>query len=127
MQVFVAGLLTLSGLPILFAGARPGSLSETLSEPLLHIWAIALVAGGTMIVSAAIVPKPITALYLELAASPPLAFVLFAYASGAVQVGGDRAVVATSLAAGLAAAYIARATRAWQRLRKLRTELRKHE
>lgn len=127
MQVFVAILLTLSGMPILFGGPKPGSLSESLPSPLVYVWAAVLVAGGAAVVAAAIVRNPETALYLEFAAAPPLALVLTAYASGALFAAGLQAVVAAGLSLGLAGAFTIRAAKVYRTIRNLRVALEEQE
>lgn len=123
MQVFVAGLLTLSGIPILAGGPQPGSLSSALPDPLVYLWAVVLVAGGAMVVTAALVRSPETALYFEFAAEPPLALVLSAYAIGALVAAGLQAVVAVALSLGLAAAFTVRAVTVYRKIRGLRAAL----
>lgn len=127
MQVFVAGLLTLSGIPILAGGAQPGSLSEALPSPLVYMWATTMVVGGATVVAAAIVKNPITALYLELVADPPLALVLNAYAAGALTVAGWKAIVPFALLVGLSAAFTTRTFTVYRTLRNLRTALGRRE
>jgi hypothetical protein len=125
MHLYVALLLTLSGLPVLFGDVRPGSLSQELPNVFVHIWAGTLVVCGLLIVVAGVVRNLFTALYLELVASVPLALVLFAYANGAMNVGGTRAIVPVSLLLGLVFAYVARSWRAWRTLKRLRGVLKR--
>jgi hypothetical protein len=127
MQVFVAVLCTASGIPLLLGGPQPGSLSESLPSWLVHVWAAVLVTGGALLVSAAIVRDKVTALFLELTASPPLALVLSAYASGALFIAGWKAVVPVGLLAGLAAAFLLRAAKVYRQIRELRAELGRRE
>lgn len=127
MQVFVAGLLTMSGIPILLGGPQPGSLSEALPSWLVYAWAVVLVAGGATVVAAAIVRSPITALFFELAADPPLAIMLCTYAGGALSVAGWKAIVPVSLLLGLAAAFITRTVKVYRTIRDLRAVLGKRK
>lgn len=107
-QVLIAGLLMLSGLPILWGGPRPGSVNESLPAPLLMVWAAVLTAGGAMVVLAAIVP-PLPALFLELIADPPLCVMCVVYAASAGTLAGFRAAVPVALVAGAAVAFGIRA------------------
>lgn len=118
-QVLVAALLMVSGLPILLGGARPGSLNQSLPTPLLYLWAAVAVAGGAMVVTAAIV-GPISALYLELIADVPLSIVCFAYSISAVMVGGPRAIVAAAIVTAAALAFLVRARQVYRTFVRLR-------
>lgn len=108
-----------SGVPILFGGVRPGSLNEALPAPLLYVWAGVAVAGGTMVVAAAIV-GPVAALYLELIADVPLSIACFAYSISMAMVGGSRATVAASIVAAASAAFLIRARQVFRTFRQLR-------
>lgn len=118
-QVLVAALLVVSGLPILFGGARPGSLQESLPAPLLYLWASVAVIGGAMVVSAAVV-GPVAALYLELIADVPLSIVCFAYSISVAMVGGSRAIVAASIVTAAAVAFLVRARQVFRTFMQLR-------
>lgn len=127
MQVFVAGLLALSGLPTLLGGPQPNSLSAALPTLLVYAVAGVFTGGGALVVAAAVVRNPITALYLEFAAAPPLALVLNAYAGGALSVAGWRAIVPFALLVGLSAAFTLRAVKVYRQIRELRAALGKQE
>jgi hypothetical protein len=123
-QVFVAGLLMVSGISILAGGPQPGSLSAALPTALVYVWAAVVAAGGAMVVTAAII-KPLPALYLEFIAHPPLAVMCLVYSTAAVFLAGGRALVPVALLFGLSLAF---AIRFWQTLktfRALRAELRR--
>jgi hypothetical protein len=106
LQLLVAAMCVLSGVPVLFGGPRPGSVSATLPGPLVLVWAAVLVLGGLAVVVAAVLPSPVTALYYELAAEPPLAVMCGVYAGCALVFGGLNALVpaAIVLGAGIALA-----------------------
>ncbi len=123
MQVFVAVLIAVSGMPILLGGPQPGSLSESLPTLLVYVWAGVMVGGGALVVAAAAVRNPETALYFELAADAPLAIMLSTYAVGTLVAAGLHAAVAASLSLGLAAAFAARAVKVYRTIRELRTVL----
>lgn len=120
-QVLVAALLVLSGLPILGGGPQPGSVSATLPGVLVYLWAGVLVLGGLLVVAAAVVRTAEFGLYLELAAHPPIAVMLWVYAASAFVVGGGAAAVAGGI---IAAIGLARTFRTFQVIRTLR-DLRK--
>lgn len=120
MQVFVAALLALSGWPILLGGPRPGSLAAALSPTFVMVWAGTLVAGGVLMVLAAIVRGPLLGVYLELLSAPSLALLLFAYGQAALYAVGTKAIVAVALCLGLAAAFVVRTVQAGRTLRRLR-------
>jgi hypothetical protein len=127
MQVFVAGLLALSGLPTLLGGPQPNSLSAALPTLLVYVVAGVFTAGGALVVAAAVVRNAETALYLEFSAALPLALALIAYAGAAVSVAGLRAIVPVLLLSGLAAAFVTRAVSTYRTIRELRTVLGKQE
>lgn len=127
MQVFVAGLLTLSGLPTLLGGPQPNSLEQSLPSWLVYGVAAVFTAGGALVVGAAIVRNAETALYLEFAAAPPLALALVSYASGALSLAGLRAAVPAALLVGLAAAFALRGFTVYRTIKALRTALGSHE
>lgn len=118
-QVLVAALLMVSGLPILFGGPRPGSVNAALPTPLLMLWAGVLTAGGAMVVAAAIV-GPLTALFLELVADPPLAVMCVVYSASAAMLGGLKAVVPVALVSGAAVAFGIRAVQVFKTLKAVR-------
>lgn len=126
MQVLVAALLMLSGLPILFGGPRPGSVSAALPTPLLLLWAGVLTLGGAMVVAAAVV-GPAAALYLELAADPPLAVMCAVYSASVVMLAGARGLVPAALVLAAALAFAIRAAQVYRTLRAVRRELRRLE
>lgn len=121
-QVFVAALLTVSGLSILAGGPQPGSLSATLPAPLVYVWAVVVTAGGAMVVAAAIV-GPLPALYLEFVADPPLAVMCLVYSTAALLLAGGRAVVPVGLLFGLALGFAIRFWQVLKTFRALRAEL----
>lgn len=123
MQVFVAGLLALSGLPTLLGGPQPNSLSAALPTLLVYAVAGVFTGGGALVVAAAAVRSPVTALYLEFAAALPLALSLLTYATGAVALAGAKAAIPVALLLGLAAAFIARAVKTYRTIRDLRSAL----
>lgn len=127
MQVAMAILLTLSGLPTLFGGPQPGSLSEVLPAALVYAVAGVFTGGGALIVAAAAVRNPELALYLELTAAAPLMLMLSTYAGAALSVAGLRAAFAAALALGLAVAFSVRAVKVYQTIRGLREKLGKHK
>lgn len=127
MQVFVASLLTLSGIPILLGGPQPGSLSAALPTLLVYVWAGVMVGGGGLVVAAAIVRDPETALYMEFTAAAPLALMLTAYAGSVLEAAGLKAAVAAALSLGLACAFTARAVAVYRTIRKLRAVLEDQE
>lgn len=122
-QVLVAALLMVSGLPILFGGPRPGSVSASLPTPLLLLWAGVLTAGGAMVVSAAMVP-PLAALYLELIADPPLAVMCVVYSVSVAMLAGWRGALPAALVAALAVAFAIRAAQVYRTLSAIRHEIR---
>ena len=122
-QVLVAALLVVSGLPILFGGPRPGSVSATLPEVLVYLWAGVLVLGGVLVVAAALVRSAELGLYLELAAHPPLAVMLWVFGASAVAVGGGKAIVAASIIGGIGLARTVRTVQVVRTLAKLRRDL----
>jgi hypothetical protein len=125
MQVFVAALCALSGVPILFGGPRPGSVNEALPDALVFVWAAVLVAGGLAVVVAAVLRSPVTALYFESAAELPLAIMCAVYAASVLSFGGLNALVPAAIVSAAGAAF---AVRSWQvfatirALRRLLTE-----
>lgn len=118
-QVLVAALLVVSGLPILLGGPQPGSINETLPGPLVYLWASAIVAGGAMVVAAAIV-GPLAALYLELIADPPLSLMCLVYASAVWTVAGLRGAVPVALVMAAGLAFAVRARQVWLTFRQLK-------
>lgn len=116
-QVFLSLLCILAGLPILFGGPRPGSLSAALPGWLLAVWSVTLVTGGSFLIAAAVTRSIIRALYLEAVAHLPLAFMTLAYASALLGVIG---VPAWSSALIVLAFGCASAVRAFQVARTLR-------
>lgn len=124
-QVLLAALLVVSGLPILFGGPRPGSVSATLPEVLVYLWAGVLVLGGALIVAAAVVRSPEVGLYIELAAHPPVAVMMWVYALSALVVGGGPAAVAAALIGGFGLARTVRTVQVLRSLAKLRTDLKR--
>lgn len=127
MQVFVAGLLTLAGLPILLGGPQPGSLSEALPAVLVYAVAAVFTGGGAATVTAAAMRNPVTALYFEIAAAPPLALASIAYASGALALAGGRAAVSAAIFLGLAGAFVTRTVAVYRTMRDLQAELGRQE
>lgn len=117
-QVFVAALLVVSGIPILLGGPRPGSINETLPAPLVYLWAVVIVAGGAMVVAAALV-GPLAALYLELVADPPLSVMCLVYAAAVLTVVGMRGAVAVALVVAASIAFAVRASQVWRTFRTL--------
>lgn len=122
MQVLVAALLVVSGLPVLFGGPRPGSVAETLPGPLLFVWALVFTLGGALVVAAAIV-GPHAALYLELIADLPLAIMCSVYAVSVLMLAGTRAVVPAGLVIAAAIAFVIRTVQVGRTLRALRREM----
>jgi hypothetical protein len=118
-QVLVAALLMVSGLPVLFGGPRPGSVSASLPTPLLMVWAGVITIGGAMVVLAAAVP-PLLALFLELIADPPLAVMCVVYAASVAMLAGWRAAVPAALVAGMALAFAIRAVQVYRTLSAVR-------
>lgn len=111
--MFIAALLMMSGFQYLIGGPRPGSVNEALPGPLVFVWAAVLVAGGLLVVVAALAPTQLS-LYLELMAHPALAISCWVYAAAAVTFAG----LAASLPAGVVlGAGAAAAVRAWQVIR----------
>jgi len=127
MQVFVGGLLTLSGLPTLLGGPHPNSLQQSLPVWLVYGVAAVFTAGGALVVGAAIVRNAETALYLEFAAAAPLALALVSYASAALSLSGLRAAVPTALLLGLAAAFATRGFTVYRTIKDLRKALGRQE
>jgi hypothetical protein len=123
MQVFVALLLALSGIPTLVGGPQPNSLSAALPVVLVYVVSGVFTAGGALVVAAAAVRNAETALYLEFSAALPLALALSAYAAAATTLGGARAVVPVALLVGLAAAFVTRAVTTYRTIRDLRAAL----
>lgn len=125
-QVLVAALLMLSGLPILLGGPRPGSISATLPAVLVYVWAAVLVAGGALVVAAALAP-PLAALFLELIADPPLAVMCLVYAASAAMLAGLRAVVPVALVTGAALAFGLRSVQVARTVWMVRREISRRE
>lgn len=124
-QVSIAALLVLSGVPILAGGPRPGSVSATLPEALVYLWAGVLILGGLLIVAAALARSPEAGLYLELAAHPPLALMMWVYALSALVVGGGPAIVAAAVIGGFGLARTVRTVQVLLALTELRKDLRR--
>jgi hypothetical protein len=124
--VLIAALLMASGLSVLFGGTRPGSVNAALPTPLLLLWAGVITVGGAMVVAAAIT-GPVLALYLELAADPPLAVMCVVYGASAATLAGLRAVVPVALVAAAAAAFAIRAAQVIRTLVKVRRSARSEE
>lgn len=122
MQVLVAALLLLSGFPILLGGPQPGSIASALPGPLVYAWAGVLAVGGALVVAAAIV-GPLTALYLELIADPPLAIMCAVYSASALMLAGSRAAVPAGIVLAAAVAFAIRAVQVGRTLGALRREL----
>lgn len=123
-QVLVALLLLVSGTGLLFGGPRPGSITATLPPPLLYVWAVTSVAGGALVVAAAVARSAETALYLELVADLPLALVCTTYAAAAFSATGWRAAVApVAVVLATAGAFAIRAWQVWRTLTVLRATL----
>lgn len=122
-QVLVAALLVISGLPIIAGGPRPGSVSATLPVPLVYLWAGVLVLCGLMVVAAAVVRSAEVGLYLELAAHPPMAVMLWVYAASAFLVGGGQAAVAGAILAAIGLARTVRTIQVFRALVKLRKDI----
>lgn len=119
-QVFVSVLLVLGGLPILGGGPRPGSINEVLPPLLVYVWAVVIVAGGALLVAAALVTSPVTALYLERIAHSPIALMCAVYAGSLMSLVGLRAAFSAGIVAGIAVAAVVRAVQVSRTLRKLR-------
>lgn len=126
MQVLVAALLMLSGLPILFGGPRPGSVTAALPTPLVLLWAGVLTLGGAMVVAAAVVP-PVAALFLELIADPPLAVMCAVYAASVLMLAGTRGLVPAAIVTAAALAFAIRGVQVGRTLVAVRRELRRLE
>jgi hypothetical protein len=104
-QVLIAVMCVLSGLPILFGGPRPGSLTAALPVVFLYVWAIVITTCGVLVVAAALVRSVINALYLEMIADLPLALILAAYAVALLSSAGLRGLVPATIVVGASAAF----------------------
>lgn len=123
-QVLIAGMCVVSGLPILFGGPRPGSLSATLPLVLVYVWAGTFALGGVLIVAAAGVRSVVAALYLELIADLPMAITALTYAVALGLVAGTRGLAVTLLFAGVSAAFLVRFHQTTRTVRAVRVALR---
>ncbi len=126
-QVLIAGMCVVTGLPILFGGPRPGSLSETLPVILVYMWAATFVFGGLLIVAAAAVRSALTALYFELVADLPMGLTALTYAVALVTVAGTRGFASALLFTGAAAAFFVRFFQSMGAARRVRANLRRTE
>jgi hypothetical protein len=122
-QVLIAVVLVSAGLPVVFGGPRPGSLSASLPGWLIAVWAVVLVVGGLMVIGAAVVRSALTALYLELAADLPLAFMCVVYAVSVWLVAGVRGFVPALFSFGFAAAFVVRGWQVQHALSRVRRRL----
>lgn len=122
MQVLVAALLVVSGIPVLFGGPRPGSVAEALPGPLLFVWALVFTLGGALVVAAAVV-GPHAALYLELVADLPLAIMCAVYSVSALMLAGPRAAVPAGVVLAAAIAFVIRSVQVGRTLWALRREM----
>lgn len=122
-QVSIAALLVVSGAPILGGGPRPGSVAATLPTALVIVWAVVLTVGGLLLVAAAAVRSPEIGLYLELAAHPPLALMMWVYALSALLIGGGAATVAAAVIGGFGLARSVRTVQVFRSLAELRRDL----
>jgi len=126
-QVLLAALLVVSGLSVLVGRARPGSLAEALPGPMVAAWAAVVVVGGALLLTAAVWPTrrgPLTPLYLELVADPPLAFSCVSYALAALVVAGINAIVPVCLLLAAGGACGVRGAQVWHTLTQVRRDLR---
>jgi len=120
-QVLIAAVLVGAGVPVVLGGPQPGSLTAALPAVLVALWGTVLVVCGSLVIAAAVAPSPLTALYLELVADPPLALMCAVYASSIWLIAGTRGLVPALFTLGFALAF---AWRGWQVRRSL-TELRR--
>lgn len=127
-QVFLAALMVVVGIPTLVGGPRPNSLAASLPSWLLYEWAITLTLGGLLVLGAAIVRKPINALYLECVAHIPLSLSALAYVVALLGVAGWRTgFSAACIVLGFGAASAWRARQVFADLFRLRQVLGQRE
>lgn len=119
-QVYTGALLVIGGLPSLVGAHKPGSINAYLPMLLVYVWAAVVVAGGAVIVAAAVAKSPVTGLYLERVAHGPIAMMCAVYAGSVMALAGFRAAFAASLTAGIAAAAVVRAVQVSKTIRALR-------
>jgi hypothetical protein len=124
-QVALAVAVMLSGVAVLTVGPASGSLAAALPPLLLTIWASLYVVGGAGVVLAALA-RPLPALYLELAASGPLALTSFSYTTALFVVAGGKGLVASLLVCAIGVTYAVRLYQSATRLIRYRRLLGAH-
>lgn len=116
-QVFIGALCVVAGAPPLLGGSRSGGLTGTLPASLLLTWSLVLVAGGALVVAAALARSTLRGMYLEACAHLPLALMTIAYGSALLIAVGLRGVTSAAIVFGFG---VAEAARFWQVYRTLR-------
>ena len=122
-QVFLAGLCTLTGLPVVVGGAQPDSLTSAMPHTLVWLWAASLTAGGAIVVAAAAVRRLLTALYLELVADLPVALSCASYAAALVTLYGAGHLGPVITFGGAGVSFLIRFVQVLRAFRRLHHEL----
>lgn len=118
-QVFIGALCIVAGVPPLVGGPRSGSLAATLPGWLLLVWSAVLVAGGTLVVVAALVRGTLHGMYLEACAHLPLALMTVAYGAALIIVTGHRGITSAAIVLGFGVAEAARFRQVYRTLRHI--------
>lgn len=117
LQITLAIWTLIIGLTVLLGGDKPTSINRTLPTPLVYAWAGGITFGSALLLLAALDRDALRALYLELVAHLPLAFLCGTYAGAVIVSAGPRGIPAAGL---LTANAIGFGIRAWQVTRTLR-------
>lgn len=79
-EIWVLGLCVLAGVPLLFGGAKPGTIASLLPEEWQLVWSIFLVGGALLALIGIFLPQRATGLILEQIGMVPTAIAAFVYA-----------------------------------------------
>lgn len=107
-QVFIGALCVVAGAPAITGRTHSGSLAATLPAWLIVVWSVVLVAGGVLVVLAAVVRSSLRGLYLECVAHLPLAIMTLAYGYALISVNGAKAIPSAAIVFGFGVAEFAR-------------------